>query len=146
MRDTRGPSRNSLPPWNIPSDDVGWVLPLRYRRLVPLYEYRCAECKKRVTILTLRVSEQVEAVCDRCGKRTLERLMSRFAMPRSEEARLDAMADPGTLSGLDENDPKSMARWMKRMGRELGDDLGGGELNEMVEEIESGGTGDEEAD
>ena len=111
---------------------------------VPLYEYRCTSCKKRVTILTLRASEQVEAVCDRCGQRTLDRLMSRFAMPRSEEARLDSMADPSTLSGLDENDPRSMARWMKRMGGELGDELGGGELDEMVDEIEAGATGSDD--
>jgi putative FmdB family regulatory protein len=42
---------------------------------MPLYEYRCASCKKRVTILTLRASETVDAVCDTCGARTLERLM-----------------------------------------------------------------------
>lgn len=64
--------------------------------------------------------------------------MSRFAMVRSEESRLDALSDPSNLSGLDENDPKSMARWMKRVGGELGDELGGGELDEMVEGIESG--------
>ncbi len=123
---------------------VGGSAPVGYREPVPLYEYRCTSCGKRVTILTLRVSEQVDAVCDRCGKRTLTRLLSRFAMPRSEEARLESMADPGTLSGLDENDPRSMARWMKRMGSELGDELGGDDLDEMVDEIEAGGDDDTE--
>ncbi len=106
---------------------------------MPLYEYRCTACRKRVTVLTLRVGEDVIPTCDKCGSTALERLMSRFALGRSEEARLDALSDPSSLAGLDENDPKSMARWMKRMGGELGDELGGDELDEMVDGIASGG-------
>ena len=105
---------------------------------MPLYEYRCTACRKRVTVLTLRASEEVARRLRPLRRATLERLMSRFAMVRSEDARLDALSDPSQLGDLDENDPKSMARWMKRMGRELGDELGGGELDEMVDEMESG--------
>ena len=50
--------------------------------------------------------------------------MSRFARVRSEDARLDSLADPSSLGGLDENDPKSLARWAKKMGKEMGEDLG----------------------
>jgi hypothetical protein len=50
--------------------------------------------------------------------------MSRFATPKSEEARLESLADEGNLGDLDENDPASVARFMKKMGREFGDDLG----------------------
>jgi putative FmdB family regulatory protein len=117
---------------------VGGPIVLGYDRDVPLYEYRCTACRKRVTVLTLRVGEEVQPTCDKCGSTALERLMSRFAMPRSEEARLDALGDPSSLGGLDENDPKSMGRWMRRMGSELGDELGGDELDEMVDGIESG--------
>jgi putative FmdB family regulatory protein len=109
----------------------------RYEEDVPLYEYRCTACRKRVTVLTLRASEEAHPACERCGSTALERLMSRFAMVRSEDARLDSLADPAQLGGLDERDPKSIGRWMKRMGRELGDEFGGGELDEMVEDIES---------
>jgi len=84
---------------------------------MPIYEYRCNTCKKRVSVLTLRVSEEVNPQCDRCGSKDLSRLMSRFATVKSEEARLDALSDPSSLSGLDENDPKSMARWMRKMGK-----------------------------
>ncbi len=106
---------------------------------MPLYEYRCTRCKKRVTILTLRASAAVDEVCDRCGARTLERLPSRFAMGRSEESRLESLADPSHLSGLDENDPASVARWMKKMSREMGEDVGdGSDVDEMAEEMASG--------
>jgi putative FmdB family regulatory protein len=106
---------------------------------MPIYEYRCAPCRRRVQVLTLRVSETPDPVCDRCGSRTLERIPSRFAVARSEESRLDALSDPSQLSGLDENDPKSVARWMRRMGKEAGDDVGGPEFDQMVDEIEAGG-------
>jgi putative FmdB family regulatory protein len=109
---------------------------------MPIYEYRCDGCGKRVTVLTLRVSETVDPQCDRCGSRELTRLMSRFAMPRSEEERLDALADPDALGGVDENDPKSMARWMRRMGQELGEDVGD-DFDEMVDELEAGADADE---
>jgi putative FmdB family regulatory protein len=105
---------------------------------MPIYEYRCNKCRKKVSILTLRVSEKVDEKCEHCGSTSLTRLLSRFAMTRSEESRLDALADPSNLSGLDENDPKSMARWMKKMGREMGDELGGEDFDEMIDEMESG--------
>jgi len=104
---------------------------------MPIYEYRCGACKRKVTVLTLRASETVDPVCDRCGSRDLTRLMSRFAMVRSEDSRLDDLADPSSLSGLDENDPKSMARWMRKMGKELGEDTGD-DFDEMVDELEAG--------
>jgi putative FmdB family regulatory protein len=109
---------------------------------MPLYEYRCTACRARVTVLTLRVGEEAHPTCDRCGSAALERLMSRFAMVRSEESRLGALADPSKLGDLDENDPKSMARWMKRVGGELGDELGGEDLDAMVEGVESGADDD----
>jgi putative FmdB family regulatory protein len=105
---------------------------------MPIYEYRCNKCRKKVSILTLRVSEKVDETCEHCGSTSLTRLLSRFAMTRSEESRLDSLADPSNLAGLDENDPKSMARWMRKMGREMGDEFGGEDFDEMVDEMESG--------
>src|SRR5205085_1514680 len=110
---------------------------------MPIYEYRCGACKRKVTVLTLRASETVDPVCDGCGSRDLTRLMSRFAMVRSEDSRLDDLADPSSLSGLDENDPKSMGRWMRKMGKELGEDAGD-DFDEMVDEIEAGGDAEDD--
>ena len=111
---------------------------------MPIYEYRCQKCRKRVSILTLRVGEEVEAECDKCGSKNLSRLMSRFAMPKSEEARLDALSDPSSLSGLDESDPKGMARWMKKMGKEMGEEFSGDDFDQMVDELEAGNMPDDD--
>jgi putative FmdB family regulatory protein len=108
---------------------------------MPIYEYRCAACRRKVTVLTLRASETVDPQCDHCGSRELTRLMSRFAMLRSDESRLDDLADPSSLDGLDEKDPKTMARWMRKMGKELGEDVGN-DFDEMVDELEAGGDED----
>lgn len=91
---------------------------------MPIYEYRCRECGKKSTFLTLSVKAAFEPKCKKCGSGNLEKLISRVAVSRSEESRLDSLADPSNLAGLDENDPKSMARWMKKMGKEMGEDMG----------------------
>ncbi len=67
----------------------------------------------------------------------LTKLVSRVAIVKSEEARLEAMADPSSFSGVDENDPKSVAAWARRMGSEMGEDLGD-DFDEMVDAMERG--------
>jgi hypothetical protein len=69
----------------------------------------------------------------------MNRLMSRFATPRSEDSRMDAMADPSKFGDIDENDPKSVARMMRKMGKEMGEEFSGPEFDQAVEELESGG-------
>jgi putative FmdB family regulatory protein len=91
---------------------------------MPIYEYDCSDCRRRVSILVRTISAASDARCPRCGGAALTRLMSRFATVKSEEARLDSLADSSSYGDLDENDPGSVARFMKKMGKEFGDDLG----------------------
>ena len=90
---------------------------------MPIYEFRCADCNRKFEILVLRREEKSPAPCPHCNGEKVQRLISRFASIKSEEARLESLADPSNLSGLDENDPSSMARWLKRMGGQLGEDV-----------------------
>jgi putative FmdB family regulatory protein len=87
---------------------------------VPIYEYRCVDCSKRSSILLLSLSFPTPPTCPHCQSGRLERLLSRFASPKSDEARMESFAD-GALAGLDEEDPASVERLMKRMGNEMGD-------------------------
>jgi len=112
---------------------------------MPIYEYDCRDCRRVVSILVLRPSAAAAPACPRCGGSALSRVMSRFATVKSEEARLESLADPSSLGDLDENDPSSVGRFMKRMGQEMGDELGD-DFNEAVDEAmaeESGSDGDE---
>jgi putative FmdB family regulatory protein len=101
---------------------------------MPIYEYRCRQCGKKSEIITFRISEAVSASCRHCGSELLDRIPSRVRVRLSEETRMERLADPSRLGGLDENDPKSMIRWMKKMGQEMGDDLGGEDMDAMIEE------------
>ncbi len=91
---------------------------------MPIYEYRCRKCKRKSEIITFRVSEEASVQCAHCGAAELDRIPSRVRVRMSEETRMERLADPSRLSGLDENDPRSMAKWMKSMGREMGDEMG----------------------
>jgi putative FmdB family regulatory protein len=106
---------------------------------VPIYEYRCGSCKRRVNVFfrTMSAAQKDTPHCPNCDSTNLRRLVSRFATVKSEEARMDAMADPSALGGLDENDPKSLARFMKNMSGEMGEEMGP-EFDEMVGRLESG--------
>ena len=100
---------------------------------MPIYEYECRGCSRRVSLLIRSLVSTEAPRCPRCGSAELSRLMSRFATPKSEDARLEAAADPSQFGDLDENDPQSVARFVKRMGEEMGEDLGD-DLDAAMEE------------
>lgn len=110
---------------------------------MPLFEFRCEECKRKFTLLVGMTAEQKAQACPKCGSGQIRKLISRFSVARSEDDILDSMADPSTLG--DPDDPKAMADWMKRVSREMGEDLGD-DFEQLVEEAAheeaGGGLGD----
>ena len=100
---------------------------------MPIYEYRCLACKRRTSVFVRSVSAPVRAKCEHCGSARTSRVMSKFAV-HGGRINLD---DPSSMDGLDESDPKSVARWARRMGDEAGEDLGP-EFDDMVSRIERG--------
>jgi putative FmdB family regulatory protein len=110
---------------------------------MPIYEFECRKCKRRFGTLVASHARISEVRCRACGAAELERLWSRFASPKSEEARMESLAEPSNLAGLDENDPQSVARLMKKMGREMGEDLGDDFEQAVEQEAAGGGDGDD---
>lgn len=106
---------------------------------MPYYNYRCRDCGRKVTLFFKSYAAYDEAapVCRHCGSHNLAELIGRVAVAKSEDARLDNLADPSALGGLDENDPRSLGRWMRTMSHEMGEDLGP-EFDEVVGRLESG--------
>ncbi len=107
---------------------------------MPIYEYKCLECRRISGFLILNLKEPFTPVCPKCGSRSLERVLSRVHVRLSEETRLERLADPGAGGGLDEHDPKSMAKMRTKMTQEMGEDTGE-EVDQMVEEAMSGESG-----
>ncbi len=99
---------------------------------MPIYEYRCRQCRKKFEHIHLSSGSTEPVSCPKCQSRELDRLISRVRVMKSEESRLESLADPSKLSGFDENDPQSVARWMRKMGKEMGEDLGD-DVEQVVE-------------
>lgn len=115
---------------------------------MPIYEYLCPACNGKFQKLVRGFSDPEGLACPRCGNPEVRRAVSRFATVKSEDDRVEALADPSTLAGLDESDPRSIARWAKRLGKELGEDAGE-DWDEMVDQMleeEMNGGSDEEGD
>ncbi len=104
---------------------------------MPIYEYRCLDCGRYQSVLVRTYADPTDLRCPRCQGTHLRKLVSRFAVLHSDEARLEQLADPATLGDVDENDPRSVARWARKMGEQVGEDLGD-DFREMVDRLEAG--------
>ena len=93
---------------------------------MPIYEYRCDACKKVSSFLLLRASEEIEPYCKNCGNKLVTRILSRVSVLKNEEKRIERLLDPSRFSGLDENDPAVIEKTMKKLGVELGGEIGDG--------------------
>jgi len=103
------------------------------RQYMPIYEYKCQSCGKKSSLLIRTHKEKTRPVCPHCHGKELRRVYSRFAMGRSDEDRMERLADPSQWGGIDENDPKSVMKWAKRMGKEMGEETGE-DFDQMIEE------------
>ena len=107
---------------------------------MPIYEYFCFDCKKRVSVLfrTMAEADAGASACPECAGRRLRRLMSRLRVLRSEENRIESMAeDSSLLSGLEQEDPRALAHFMRKMSDETGEPLDD-EMNEVMDRLDSG--------
>jgi putative FmdB family regulatory protein len=109
---------------------------------MPIYEYRCNGCNRRVSVFQRQITAPMSAVCPNCGGSDLRRLVSRFAVVRNEDQMLDSLDDDSLLSGVDENDPRSVAAWARKMQSKMGEEVEP-EFEEMIDRMEAGEMPDE---
>lgn len=104
---------------------------------MPNYTYGCLDCKKRFDVFMAYSEYGTKIVaCPFCNSENVQRRIGRIRIARSEESRLENIADPSTLDGL-EDDPRAMGRMMRQMSREMGEDMGP-EFDEVIDRLESG--------
>jgi putative FmdB family regulatory protein len=108
---------------------------------MPIYQYRCLNCKRRFEVF-LSYSEygQKPVTCTHCGSDAIQRRIGRVRVARSEDSRMENLADPSSLEGL-ENDPRALGQMMRKMKNELAgemDDDIGPEFDEVVNRLEKG--------
>jgi putative FmdB family regulatory protein len=118
---------------------------------MPVYEFYCADCHTIFNFLSRRVNTEKRPDCPRCGRPALERQVSRFAfsrgrteeplegMPDMDEEKLERamMGLAGEMEGMDENDPRQMARFMRKLQDATGMNLGAG-FEEAMRRLEAG--------
>lgn len=110
---------------------------------MPTYEYRCLDCGRRVAIYqTFEEYGRKSVRCPKCGGANLQRHIGRVRVARSEESRLESLSDPADWGDVDEQDPRSLARAMRKMGQESGEEMPP-EFDEVVGRLEAGEEPDE---
>ena len=106
---------------------------------MPIYEYRCLDCRRRFNqfLRSFSAIEGFQPVCPHCLGQNARRLISKAYTVGSDQGDSGPDADLSSLGDVDENDPRSMGRMMRRMGAESGEDPGP-EFNEIVGRLEAG--------
>jgi putative FmdB family regulatory protein len=110
---------------------------------MPTYDFICNDCNERFDVfLTFAEYGRKKVSCTHCKSKNVRRRMTKVRVAKSDEGRMESMADD--FSGFEglEDDPKSMGRMMRKMGREMGEELPP-EFNEVVDRLESGQSPDE---
>ena len=110
---------------------------------MPTYDYRCRNCGKRTSRLFRSFAAVREFPCPGCGELALERRISRVAMLRGRGRAGDSGPDDGFESGLDQDDPRAIARMARSMAREMGEEMPPG-YDELLGRMEAGETPHEE--
>ncbi len=109
---------------------------------MPLYDYRCLDCKRKFDVfITYSEYGQKTVICKYCQSHNVTRRINRIRIAKSEESRLENFSDPSSLEGL-ENDPVALGRMMRKMSGELGEEMPA-EFDEVVNRLESGQSPDD---
>ncbi|HEX4952975.1 MAG TPA: zinc ribbon domain-containing protein [Thermoanaerobaculia bacterium] len=120
---------------------------------MPIYEFYCPDCHTVFSFFSPRVETQRQPACPRCGRPELPRRPSAFALvkagraePEAEEpfGDLDDERMEGAMASVfeemgegGEEDPKAMARMLRRFGEVAGMEPGP-KMEEMLRRLEAG--------
>jgi len=105
---------------------------------MPTYDFICNTCQKRFELfLTYSEYGKKTVHCEHCNSTDVRRRMTKVRIAKTEEGRLESMAND--FSGFEgmEDDPAALGRMMKKMGKEMGEELPAG-FDEVVDRLEAG--------
>jgi putative FmdB family regulatory protein len=128
---------------------------------MPIYEFACPKCRRIFSFLSKRVKPARPPVCPKCGNKKMSKQVSRFATskglkepsaptggdapdgppmpdlddPRVERAMMEMERD---MEHLDENNPRHMARMMKKMKDLMPPGSMPKELDTAIKRLEAG--------
>ena len=105
---------------------------------MPTYDFVCNNCEKRFEVfMTFNEYGKKAVHCVHCESNHVRRRMTKVRIAKSDDSRMESAADD--FSGMEgiEDDPKALARMMRKMGGEMGEELPA-EFNDVVDRLEAG--------
>jgi putative FmdB family regulatory protein len=104
---------------------------------MPIYEYRCNDCRRKISLLIRSLSTPQELTCTSCGSKNLTRLFSTFARVKTDkDVYEDILSDNDLTKRMMANDPSAMLEWSRKMEGTQNEKTP--EYQEMVERMEKG--------
>ncbi len=120
---------------------------------MPIYEFLCPSCNVIYSFLSRKVDPGKIPTCPKCGATDLKRVPSRFGVSASRKTADEGggqgpdLDDPrverelmklaAEMEGMDENDPRQMARAVRKMAEIAGEPVTPA-MEEMIRRLEAG--------
>jgi putative FmdB family regulatory protein len=123
---------------------------------VPIYEFYCPDCHTIFNFLARSANTTKRPRCPRCGRPKLQRQVSRFAVSKGRPEKGESDSEPDFPPGfdesrferaleelareadtLDEENPRDMARMMRKLFASTGMELSG-RMEEAIRRLEAG--------
>jgi putative FmdB family regulatory protein len=106
---------------------------------MPVYEYNCQGCKRKVSVYFKRYDDAASATCPNCGSKDMKKIFSTFKVKKTYmDIYEDILSDRQLEKGLLSNNPKAMSDWNRRMSMGMEDNYVAPEYEEMVERMDRG--------
>lgn len=121
---------------------------------MPIYEFYCPDCHTMYSFFARRVDTQTVPNCPKSQQHALQRQMSRFAIstgrqevsagaggseddPQSAQMEQAMMQLASEMEHVNEDDPRALARMMRKMVETSGMNMGEG-MEEAIRRLETG--------
>jgi len=91
---------------------------------MPIYEFVCQNCHRRLTFLVRDISAPFTPQCSSCGNTNLSRVISGFAYHKSLKTIWEESGEPAMRPGEDYyKDPRNIGRWVEKKFQDMGQEL-----------------------
>lgn len=118
---------------------------------MPIYEFYCADCHTIFSFFSRRINTEKVPTCPKCDRQALERQVSIFSVSKGrkeddddplaglDESQMERafMSMAGEMENINEDDPKQIARMMRKLYDATGLRIGSG-MEDAIRRMEAG--------
>ncbi len=91
---------------------------------MPIYEFICHSCSRKLSFLVRDVARPFAPQCSLCGSSYLSRTVSTFACHKSLETVWEESGEPTMRPGGDYyKDPRNIGRWTEKRFQDMGQEV-----------------------